>query len=62
MGVENEKDLQKASQLFKQSADMNDPMGLNSYGIALLNGYSGEKNLPEATKYYQMAADLGNPA
>jgi TPR repeat protein len=52
--------FEKASNLFKASADLGDPRGLWSYGYALAKGYDGKINLSEAMKYFKMSADLEN--
>jgi serine/threonine protein kinase len=58
---DNPRRFEKVSNLFKASADLGDPRGLWSYGIAISQGYDGNINLPEAMKYFKMSADLGEP-
>jgi serine/threonine protein kinase len=45
--------------LFKASADLGDPRGLWSYGMALSGGYDDIINPPEAINYYKKSVDLG---
>jgi NIMA (never in mitosis gene a)-related kinase len=52
--------FETVSNLFKASADLDDPRGLWSYGLALEEGYNGKIDLPEAMNYFKMLADLGN--
>jgi TPR repeat protein len=59
-GLDVPQDHKQAANFFKASADLDDPKGLWSYGMALSNGLNGDKNLPEAMKYFKMSADLGN--
>jgi TPR repeat protein/tRNA A-37 threonylcarbamoyl transferase component Bud32 len=55
------KDVPRAVNLFKLSADHNDEVGLYLYGTALTEGINGAKNRAAGTGYIRKAAEMGHP-
>ena len=58
MGVE--KDLKKAFEYAKKSADKNNSLGLNLLGVMHQNGEGVKKDELKALEYYNKSADLNN--
>lgn len=60
-GFEVEKDIQKAKENLKKSANLGYPLGMVIYGQRLEKGLFGIKSPQKAMKFYQNAAKLNNP-
>ena len=60
-GIGIEKDLEKAANYYKQSAEKGNSCGMYNYGLALQYGLGVEKNPILAVEYYKKSAELNNP-
>lgn len=60
LGMGVDKDLKKAFEYAKKSADKNDSLGLNLLGVIYQNGKGVEKNELKALENYNKSADLNN--
>ena len=52
---------EKAVELFQQSANLGDPLGMYDLGLCLWSGDGIAKNKKKAVEWFQKSADLGNP-
>ena len=55
-----EKNLRKATNLYRKAAEQGDATAQYNLGLCYANGDGVEKNLPEAAKWWRKAAEQGN--
>jgi len=56
----NEKNYEKALELYRQSAELGDAGGQVNLGVMYRNGYGVERDYAEAAKWYRKSAEQGN--